>query len=38
VFTVDVSGSMAGFPLDTAKKLLREVVGGLRPQTSSTCC
>ncbi len=30
VFIVDVSGSMHGFPLDTAKKLLRELVGGLR--------
>ncbi len=30
VFIVDVSGSMAGFPLETAKKLLRELVGGLR--------
>jgi Ca-activated chloride channel family protein len=31
VFIVDVSGSMAGFPLDTSKKLLRELIGGLRP-------
>jgi Ca-activated chloride channel family protein len=31
VFIVDVSGSMHGFPLDTGKKLLRELVGGLRP-------
>lgn len=31
VFIVDVSGSMHGFPLDTAKKLLRSLVGGLRP-------
>ncbi len=30
VFIVDVSGSMAGFPLETAKKLLRELIGGLR--------
>ena len=31
VFVVDVSGSMQGFPLDTAKALLRDLVGGLRP-------
>jgi Ca-activated chloride channel family protein len=31
VFIVDVSGSMSGFPLETAKKLLRELIGGLRP-------
>ena len=31
VFIVDVSGSMAGFPLETSKKLLRELIGGLRP-------
>ena len=31
VFIVDVSGSMGGFPLETAKKLLRELIGGLRP-------
>lgn len=30
VFIVDVSGSMAGFPLETSKKLLRELIGGLR--------
>lgn len=30
VFVLDVSGSMVGFPLDTAKKLLRDLVGGLR--------
>lgn len=30
VFIVDVSGSMRGFPLETAKKLLRELIGGLR--------
>ncbi len=30
VFILDVSGSMSGFPLDTAKQLLRELVGGLR--------
>ena len=31
VFIVDVSGSMHGYPLDTAKLLLRDLVGGLRP-------
>lgn len=31
VFIVDVSGSMHGFPLDTAKKLLEDLIGGLRP-------
>jgi Ca-activated chloride channel family protein len=31
VFIVDVSGSMRGFPLDTTKQLLRDLVGGLRP-------
>ncbi|MBP7565424.1 MAG: VWA domain-containing protein [Burkholderiaceae bacterium] len=31
VFVVDVSGSMHGFPLDTAKTLLSELIGNLRP-------
>ncbi|EUJ11640.1 uncharacterized protein containing a von Willebrand factor type A (vWA) domain [Methylophilaceae bacterium 11] len=31
IFIVDVSGSMGGFPLDTAKTLLRNMVGNLRP-------
>jgi Ca-activated chloride channel family protein len=31
VFIVDVSGSMHGFPLDTAKQLLRDLAAGLRP-------
>lgn len=31
VFVIDISGSMHGFPLDTAKQLMRELVGGLRP-------
>lgn len=31
VFIVDVSGSMGGFPLDTAKALLKNLVGSLRP-------
>ncbi len=31
IFVVDISGSMHGFPLDTAKTLLRELIGHLRP-------
>jgi Ca-activated chloride channel family protein len=31
IFVLDVSGSMAGFPLDTAKVLMRELIDGLRP-------
>lgn len=31
VFIVDVSGSMHGFPLDTAKRLIDDLIGGLRP-------
>lgn len=31
VFVLDVSGSMEGFPLDTAKALMRELIGTLRP-------
>lgn len=31
IFVIDVSGSMNGFPLDTAKALLRELIGQLRP-------
>jgi Ca-activated chloride channel family protein len=31
IFVVDVSGSMHGFPLDTAKKLLGDLVAVLRP-------
>lgn len=31
VFVLDVSGSMEGFPLDTAKSLLRELLRGMRP-------
>jgi Ca-activated chloride channel family protein len=30
VFVVDVSGSMHGFPLETSKALLRNLLGGLR--------
>ncbi|PWT92219.1 MAG: trypsin [Blastocatellia bacterium] len=31
IFVVDVSGSMDGFPLNTAKQLLRDLIGQLRP-------
>lgn len=31
IFVVDVSGSMEGFPLDTAKQLLQELIGQMRP-------
>ncbi len=31
IFVVDVSGSMNGFPLNTAKTLLRDLIVGLRP-------
>ncbi|MDR0717329.1 MAG: VWA domain-containing protein [Azoarcus sp.] len=31
IFVVDISGSMHGFPLNTAKAMLRELIGGLRP-------
>jgi Ca-activated chloride channel family protein len=31
IFVVDVSGSMDGFPLNTAKVLLRDLIGQLRP-------
>jgi Ca-activated chloride channel family protein len=34
VFIVDISGSMHGFPLDTAKVLLQDLVGGLRASDS----
>jgi Ca-activated chloride channel family protein len=30
IFIMDVSGSMYGYPLETSKKLLRNLVGGLR--------
>lgn len=32
IFVVDVSGSMNGFPLDTGKQLLSELLSGLRPE------
>lgn len=31
IFVLDVSGSMHGFPLDTAKTLMTELIGNLRP-------
>jgi Ca-activated chloride channel family protein len=31
IFVVDVSGSMYGFPLDISKKLLSNLISGLRP-------
>lgn len=34
VFVIDVSGSMMGFPLNTAKTLVRGLVGRLRPSDS----
>lgn len=34
IFVVDISGSMHGFPLDTARTLLERLIGGLRPSDS----
>ncbi|HSC84664.1 MAG TPA: VIT and VWA domain-containing protein, partial [Pseudomonas sp.] len=34
IFVVDISGSMHGFPLDTAKRLLKNLIGSLRPVDS----
>ncbi len=31
IFIVDVSGSMYGFPLEISKKLLKDLIGNLRP-------
>jgi Ca-activated chloride channel family protein len=31
IFVVDVSGSMEGFPLNTSKQLLKDLIGNLRP-------
>ena len=31
IFVLDVSGSMNGFPLDTAKRVLRDLISHLRP-------
>ncbi len=34
IFVVDVSGSMRGFPLDTSKRLMSELLPALRPEDS----
>jgi Ca-activated chloride channel homolog len=34
VFIVDVSGSMNGYPLETSKALMKNIISGLRPQDS----
>ena len=34
IFVVDISGSMHGFPLETSKVLLRELIGNLKPSDS----
>jgi Ca-activated chloride channel family protein len=34
IFVVDVSGSMEGFPLNTSKQLLRDLIGKLKPTDS----
>lgn len=34
IFIVDVSGSMHGYPLDISKKLLKDLIGGLRSTDS----
>lgn len=31
IFVVDVSGSMEGFPINTAKNLMQELIGNMRP-------
>jgi len=31
IFIVDVSGSMYGFPIETSKKLMKDLIGGLKP-------
>lgn len=31
IFVVDISGSMHGYPLETAKELLKNLIGSLRP-------
>jgi Ca-activated chloride channel family protein len=31
IFIIDVSGSMNGFPLDVSKRLMRDLLGGLKP-------
>jgi len=32
IFIVDVSGSMHGYPLETSKALMKDIIKGLRPQ------
>ena len=32
IFIVDVSGSMHGYPLETSKALMKDIITGLRPQ------
>jgi Ca-activated chloride channel family protein len=32
IFIVDVSGSMTGYPLDVSKKLLKDLINGLKPE------
>ena len=34
IFVVDVSGSMGGFPLNTARHLVQKLLAGLRPEDS----
>jgi Ca-activated chloride channel family protein len=34
LFVMDVSGSMNGFPIETAKRLVRDLIGDLRPTDS----
>ena len=34
IFIVDISGSMYGFPLETAKALMHDIITGLKPQDS----
>jgi Ca-activated chloride channel family protein len=34
IFIVDVSGSMNGFPLETSKALMKNIINNLRPQDS----
>ena len=34
LFVVDVSGSMSGFPIETTKHLMRDLIGNLRPTDS----
>ncbi|CAK0755906.1 Ca-activated chloride channel homolog [Gammaproteobacteria bacterium] len=32
IFIVDISGSMHGFPLEISKQLLKDLIGGLKPE------